>query len=68
MQHTQTSTSERAQKSKRLQEHIICPIWTVWFGKSVHLYYTRYHAEQVMRALTLNGTEYEYFDGKGVAL
>lgn len=30
--------------------------WTVAFGQSKNVYYTDYHAEQFMRALTLNGT------------
>jgi hypothetical protein len=60
--------SEQASKTKQLQANFICPIWTVWFGKSVNLYFTRYHAEQQVRALRLNGTECFGFDGKGVAL
>ena len=31
-------------------------IWKVSFGKSVHVYYTEYHADQTARALRLNGT------------
>lgn len=30
--------------------------YTVAFGGSVHHFYTQYHAEQFVRALTLNGT------------
>ena len=30
--------------------------WIVRFGECVNTYYTRYHAEQFARALTLNGT------------
>jgi hypothetical protein len=30
--------------------------WRVEFGGAVRVYYTRYHAEQMVRALTLNGT------------
>ena len=32
------------------------PIWLVSFGLSVRTYYTQYHAEQMARALSLNGT------------
>jgi hypothetical protein len=32
--------------------------WIVRFGTSVHMYYTEHHAEQFMRALRLNGTEF----------
>lgn len=31
--------------------------WKVTFGKTYRLYYTEYHAEQLARALRLNGTE-----------
>lgn len=30
--------------------------WLVRFGPCACVYFTRYHAEQMMRALTLNGT------------
>lgn len=33
--------------------------WIVRFGKCTATYYTRYHAEQFARALTLNGTDYQ---------
>ena len=43
-------------KTKKLQAQFICPIWAVWFGQSVNLYFTRYHCEQFTWALRLNGT------------
>jgi hypothetical protein len=44
------------QKTILLQREFICPIWAVWFGKSVRIYFTHYHAEQMMRALRANNT------------
>jgi len=58
----------KAEKSKLLQGQFICPIFAVWFGMSCNVYFTRYHAEQMLRALRLNGTECWAFDGKGIAL
>lgn len=52
------------QKTEQLQAQFICPIWAVWFGKSVRVYFTAYHAEQMLRALTLNGTEAHCFAGR----
>lgn len=60
--------SEQAAKTIKLQAQFICPIWTVWFGKSVNVYFTYYHVEQMARALRLNQTPHSVFDGKGVAL
>ncbi len=34
-------------------------VWIVTFGKSQKVYYTPYHAEQMARALRLNGTPYQ---------
>lgn len=34
------------------------PQWVVAFGTSTRTYYTEYHAEQMARALRLNGTPY----------
>lgn len=48
-------------KTEKLAAQFICRIWTVWFGNSVNLYFTEYHAEQMMRALRLNGTECHIF-------
>ena len=33
-------------------------VWVVWFGGFGSKYYTHYHAEQMARALRLNGTPY----------
>lgn len=55
----------QAEKTVALQAQFICPIWTVWFGKSVNLYHTAYHAEQMLHALRLNGTEAVAYNGKG---
>ena len=60
--------ADQAEKTKRLQSQFICPIWAVWFGKSVNVYFTRSHTEQMVRALRLNGTDCLAFDGKGEAL
>ena len=32
--------------------------WVVHFGACVRIYYTPYHADQMARALRLNGTPY----------
>ena len=60
--------SEQAQKTIKLQGQFICPIWTAWFGKSVNVYFTSYHADQMLRALRLNSTQCLGFDGKGNAI
>ncbi len=57
--------TEQATKTKLLQAQFICPIWAVWFGKSVNVYFTRYHLGQFCRALRLNGTQFVAFDGRG---
>lgn len=56
---------EQATKAIKLQEQFICPIWTVWFGTSVKVYFTNYHALQMVRALRLNKTPVTCFDGRG---
>jgi hypothetical protein len=56
-----TDTSTMRAKTEQLQAQFICPIWAVWFGSSVKLYFTAYHAEQMMRALRSNGTEAHCF-------
>lgn len=48
---------EMVVKTEQLQRQFICPIWAVWFGSSVKLFFTSYHADQMMQALTMNGTE-----------
>ena len=60
--------SEQAAKTVKLQAQLICPIWAVWFGETMKVYFTRYHAEQMLRALRLNGTECAGYDGKGLAI
>jgi hypothetical protein len=60
--------TEQADKTRKLQAQFICPIWTVWFGKSVNLYFTRYHAEQMVRALEGNQTPCAAYNGKGEAI
>lgn len=68
---TMTNTlnpAEASAKTVKLQEQFICQIWTVWYGKRVDLYHTQYHAKQMVRALTLNGTPCLAFDGKGAAI
>jgi hypothetical protein len=57
-----------AEKTIKLQAQFICPIWTVWFGRSVNLYFTRYHAEQMLSALNGNHTSCEGYNGKGESL
>lgn len=51
-------------KTRKLQAQFICPIWAVWFGKSVNVYFTSYHAGQFERALRLNRTDFLSFSGK----
>lgn len=58
----------QALKTVELQKQFICPIWTVWFGKSCNLYFTAHHAEQMTRALRLNETECRAFSGDGIAV
>lgn len=31
--------SDQSQKTRELQAQFICPIWAVWFGKSVNVYF-----------------------------
>ena len=57
-----------AVKTRQLQEQFICPIWAVWFGKSVKLFLTAHHAAQFLRALRLNATPCAGFDGRGLSL
>lgn len=57
--------TEQAEKTKMLQGQFICPIWAVWFGESVNVSFTRFHADQFMRALALNGTLFMAYDGHG---
>jgi hypothetical protein len=57
-----TAAEAKAKGLGSVQEQIsrynaALPRWIVRFGKSANTYYTRYHAEQFARALTLNGTE-----------
>ena len=59
------STQDAIAKTIQLQKQFICPIWTVWFGTSVKVYFTRHHAEQLLRALALNGTDCAALDGAG---
>jgi hypothetical protein len=60
--------TEQGEKTKQIQAQFICPIWTVWFGKSVNVYFNAHHAEQLVRALKLNGTPCAVFNGKGETL
>lgn len=57
--------SEQATKTVALQGQFICPIWTVWFGKSVKVYVAKWHATQMMDALRANGTYCLGFAGTG---
>ena len=59
-----TDIATMRQKTELLQREFICPIWAVWFGTSVRLYFTEYHADQMMRALRLNGTQAHCFSGR----
>lgn len=60
--------SDQAQKTRKLQAQIISPIWAVWFGQSVKVYFTSYHAAQMLRALRLNGTPCAGYDGQGQSI
>ena len=33
-------------------------IWIVWFGSSIRVFYTAYHAIQFTDALSMNGTQW----------
>lgn len=59
---------DQAAKTRELQKQFICPIWTVWFGESVKVYFTHYHAEQMISALHLNCTTSHGYDGHGNAI
>ncbi len=57
-----TTAEAKAKGLGTVQEQIdrynaALPTWVVRFGKCSNTYYTRHHAEQFARALTLNGTD-----------
>lgn len=60
--------ADQATKTQALQKQIICPIWAVWFGSSVKVYVAKWHAEQMLRALRLEGTDCSGFSGAGEAI
>lgn len=50
--------AECTRKTRESQAQFSCPIWTVWFGSSVNVYFTSYHAGQFESALRGNRTDF----------